>query len=116
MYIVAQFGVTHFEQTRGNPHCRYMDWNMDNTYDREGNVTGYKREGNGDEEAEQWFVRWKEGRTGFPWIDALMRQLKHDGWIHQYSLLSAALTQPWSTFSCVLPNKRTMLYLVGTWR
>ena len=25
---------------------------------------------------------WKEGRTGFPWIDAAMRQLKKEGWIH----------------------------------
>ena len=33
---------------------------------------------------QEWFTRWREGRTGFPWIDALMRQLKHDGWIHQY--------------------------------
>jgi cryptochrome len=27
-------------------------------------------------QAEEWFRRWKEKRTGFPWIDALMRQLK----------------------------------------
>ena len=25
---------------------------------------------------------WAEGRTGFPWIDACMRQLKAQGWIH----------------------------------
>lgn len=40
MYIVAQFGVPHYEQTRGNPHCHYIDWNMDNTYDEEEKVTG----------------------------------------------------------------------------
>ncbi|KAK4890636.1 hypothetical protein LTR27_010675 [Elasticomyces elasticus] len=31
---------------------------------------------------EQEFIRWREGRTGFPWIDAIMRQLKYEGWIH----------------------------------
>ena len=33
-------------------------------------------------EAEQWFQRWKYGKTGFPWIDAVMRQLRQEGWIH----------------------------------
>lgn len=86
MYIVAQFGVPHYERTRDNPHCHYMDWNMANEYDSEGNVTGIKTVGNidGDDQVKEWFIRWKEGKTGYPWIDALMRQLKHDGWIHQY--------------------------------
>jgi cryptochrome len=26
--------------------------------------------------------RWKKGQTGFPWIDAIMRQLQKEGWIH----------------------------------
>lgn len=26
--------------------------------------------------------RWKEGRTGFPLIDAAMRQLMAEGWLH----------------------------------
>ena len=25
---------------------------------------------------------WKEGKTGFPIVDAAMRQLKHEGWMH----------------------------------
>ena len=25
---------------------------------------------------------WKEARTGFPYIDAIMTQLKNEGWIH----------------------------------
>lgn len=24
-----------------------------------------------------------QGRTGYPWIDACMKQLKYEGWIHQ---------------------------------
>ncbi|XP_050345943.1 cryptochrome-1 [Nymphalis io] len=26
--------------------------------------------------------RWKEGRTGFPFVDAAMRQLRSEGWLH----------------------------------
>ena len=25
---------------------------------------------------------WKQGQTGYPWIDAIMRQLAQEGWIH----------------------------------
>lgn len=28
------------------------------------------------------FQRWKEGRTGFPIVDAAMRQLSQEGWMH----------------------------------
>lgn len=27
-------------------------------------------------------VRWVEGRTGFPFVDAAMRQLRSEGWLH----------------------------------
>jgi deoxyribodipyrimidine photo-lyase len=29
-----------------------------------------------------WFEAWKEGRTGFPIVDAGMRELKETGWMH----------------------------------
>ena len=31
---------------------------------------------------EDEFKAWKNGNTGFPLIDAAMRQLKHEGWMH----------------------------------
>ena len=31
---------------------------------------------------EEEFKAWKDGNTGFPLIDAAMRQLKHEGWMH----------------------------------
>jgi deoxyribodipyrimidine photo-lyase len=31
---------------------------------------------------EAWFEAWKEGRTGFPIVDAGMRQLNETGWMH----------------------------------
>lgn len=27
-------------------------------------------------------AKWAEGRTGFPWIDAIQTQLREEGWIH----------------------------------
>uniref|UniRef100_A0AAV2IXS3 Cryptochrome-1 n=1 Tax=Knipowitschia caucasica TaxID=637954 RepID=A0AAV2IXS3_KNICA len=27
-------------------------------------------------------AKWAEGRSGFPWIDAIMTQLRQEGWIH----------------------------------
>jgi deoxyribodipyrimidine photo-lyase len=31
---------------------------------------------------ESEFIAWKEGNTGFPIVDAAMRQLIHEGWMH----------------------------------
>lgn len=33
---------------------------------------------------------WKHGRTGYPWIDAIMRQLRLEGWIHHLARHSVA--------------------------
>ncbi len=34
------------------------------------------------ENREDWFEAWKDGRTGYPIVDAGMRQLKTTGWMH----------------------------------
>jgi deoxyribodipyrimidine photo-lyase len=34
------------------------------------------------ENRKDWFEAWKEGRTGYPIVDAGMRQLKSTGWMH----------------------------------
>ncbi len=34
------------------------------------------------ENNEKWFEAWKEGRTGYPIVDAGMRQMKTTGWMH----------------------------------
>ena len=31
---------------------------------------------------EEFYQAWDEGRTGYPWIDAIMRQLHEQGWMH----------------------------------
>ncbi len=33
---------------------------------------------------------WREGRTGYPVIDAAMRQLRHEGWMHNRARLLTA--------------------------
>ncbi|MCX4694848.1 deoxyribodipyrimidine photo-lyase [Streptomyces sp. NBC_01408] len=40
--------------------------------------------------AEEETEAWKAGRTGYPVVDAAMRQLRHEGWMHNRSRLLAA--------------------------
>lgn len=82
MYFSAHAAIGGvFGQTEGNAHCRFLPWHLPSKVDADtGLATGAYTVDSA--LAEAWFVRWKEGRTGFPWIDALMRQLAHEGWIH----------------------------------
>ncbi|KAK4986257.1 hypothetical protein LTR50_005436 [Elasticomyces elasticus] len=82
MYFAAQAALGYrFGQTYNNDHCRFVPWHLPSKIDEKtGLITG--EHDINDASAEEMFVRWREGRTGFPWIDALMRQLKHEGWIH----------------------------------
>ncbi|KAL8679189.1 MAG: hypothetical protein Q9186_004486 [Xanthomendoza sp. 1 TL-2023] len=82
MYFAAQAALGYpFAQTFNNPTARFIPWHLPSKTDPSTSlVTGsYTIDS---PEAETWFQRWKFGRTGFPWIDALMRQLRHEGWIH----------------------------------
>ena len=42
------------------------------------------------EEAEARFAAWRDGRTGYPIVDAGMRQLAHEGWMHNRVRMVAA--------------------------
>ena len=44
----------------------------------------------GDAVSEERLEKFKHGQTGFPWIDASMRCLKHTGWIHHLARHSVA--------------------------
>lgn len=82
MYFAAHHALGwKFAQTAGNEHCRFIPWHLPSKVDAStGLITGeYEID---DPEKEEWFQRWRNGRTGFPWIDALMRQLRQEGWIH----------------------------------
>ncbi|KAK5062807.1 hypothetical protein LTR84_004882 [Exophiala bonariae] len=74
-----------FGQAVGNSVARFIPWHLQLNYvkgDQDGKPVSDGTYLVDDPQAEEYFRRWKEGRTGFPWIDALMRQLKLEGWIH----------------------------------
>lgn len=82
MYFGAQAALGYsFAQTYNNSHCRFIPWHLPSTVNKDNNLItgGYDIDA---PDAEVWFQRWKSGTTGFPWIDALMRQLRTEGWIH----------------------------------
>ena len=81
MYFGAQAKLGWwFGQTEGNSHCRFIPWHLRSKLDENGLITGSYTVDS--PVAEEWFQRWKYGKTGFPWIDAVMRQLRVEGWIH----------------------------------
>jgi len=67
-YYACAHGTPNFEVMVGNPICRQIPW---------------------DEDAEL-LASWKEARTGYPWIDACMTQLREEGWIHHLARHSVA--------------------------
>ncbi|XP_052224895.1 cryptochrome-2-like [Dreissena polymorpha] len=58
-YTVAA-GTPNFNKMVGNPVCIQVDWDTN----------------------DELLTAWKTGRTGYPFIDAIMTQLKDEGWIH----------------------------------
>jgi len=52
-----------FGHMRGNDICRQISW--DESDEKARNLTA-----------------WEQGQTGYPWIDACMRQLVQEGWLH----------------------------------
>ncbi|NWH40552.1 CRY1 protein, partial [Chloropsis hardwickii] len=66
-YTVAS-ATPNFTQMAGNPICLQICWYKD---------------------AERLY-KWKMAQTGFPWIDAIMTQLRQEGWIHHLARHSVA--------------------------
>ncbi|CAB3237253.1 unnamed protein product [Arctia plantaginis] len=50
----------NFDRMEGNPICVQIPW----------------------EKNQEALAKWASGKTGFPWIDAIMIQLREEGWIH----------------------------------
>ena len=89
MYFAAQLAVGKtFGQIKGNKICRSIDWKLKNDYDNENNLMIPRPKGN--KEDEDALEKWKNGQTGFPWIDACMKQLKQEGWMHHLARHSVA--------------------------
>uniref|UniRef100_A0A2M4CYL9 Putative deoxyribodipyrimidine photolyase/cryptochrome n=1 Tax=Anopheles darlingi TaxID=43151 RepID=A0A2M4CYL9_ANODA len=49
-----------FDKMAGNPICVQIPWDRNS----------------------EALAKWASGQTGFPWIDAIMTQLREEGWIH----------------------------------
>ncbi|KAK6148945.1 hypothetical protein DH2020_016470 [Rehmannia glutinosa] len=58
-YTVA-FGTPNFDQMKDNRICKQIPWKDD----------------------DELLSAWRDARTGFPWIDAIMVQLRKWGWVH----------------------------------
>lgn len=59
-YYTAAASETKFDRMVGNSICRQIPWRTD----------------------PDLLEAWTFGRTGYPFIDAIMRQLRQEGWIH----------------------------------
>ncbi|KAM6370685.1 cryptochrome-2-like isoform 3-T3 [Pluvialis apricaria] len=59
-FYTAGASIPNFDRMVGNPVCLQVDWD-DNP---------------------QHLRAWREGQTGYPFIDAIMTQLRSEGWIH----------------------------------
>ncbi|KAI8966194.1 Cryptochrome/photolyase FAD-binding domain-containing protein [Daldinia sp. FL1419] len=85
MYFAAQAAIgSPFAHTANNAYCRFIPWHLPSKVgETETGSNAIRGEYHIDSpQAEEWFLRWKAGVTGFPFVDALMRQLRSEGWIH----------------------------------
>ncbi|KAI0881912.1 Cryptochrome/photolyase FAD-binding domain-containing protein [Annulohypoxylon maeteangense] len=85
MYFAAQAAIgPPFGQTVDNAYCRFIPWHLPSKIGVTdiGDCTISGEYYIDSPQAEKWFQRWKVGMTGFPFVDALMRQLRTEGWIH----------------------------------
>lgn len=57
------YSVPNFDRMVGNPICRQIPWKHG-------------------QEAQPLLEKWESGNTGFPAIDAVMNQLRTEGWMH----------------------------------
>ncbi|XP_068117815.1 cryptochrome-2 [Hyperolius riggenbachi] len=81
-FYTAATNNPKYDQMEGNPICVQIPW---------------------DKNAEA-LAKWAEGKTGFPWIDAIMTQLRQEGWIHHLARHAVAcfLTRGdlWISWEC----------------
>jgi deoxyribodipyrimidine photo-lyase len=68
----------HRQVLRARPAAAHADYRVRHDHWRSG------------QEAEEEIQAWREGRTGYPVVDAAMRQLRHEGWAHNRGRLLAA--------------------------
>lgn len=81
MYACAELAVGDpYQVIHGNSISRYMDWYLPSSYDSDGRPIEPRPRG--DEVSEARLEAYRAGQTGFPWIDAGIRQLRITAWVH----------------------------------
>ena len=91
MFYLLSRSVDNWDQSTGNENCKDIDWGE---YDSE--LVGC----------------WEDGMTGYPYIDAMMRQLEETGWMHHLGrhavscfLTRGQLWQSWTAGRDVFERK-----------
>jgi cryptochrome len=74
----------YFDKMEQSPTCLQVDWRYHAIPESEEEMT------DDDKLARSQLKAWKDGQTGFPWIDAIMIQLKEEGWMHHLARHSVA--------------------------
>ncbi|KAG2529031.1 hypothetical protein JM16_002343, partial [Phytophthora kernoviae] len=74
----------YFDKMEESPTCLQIDWRWHTIPKDEKDMT------DDDKLARSQFKAWTDGQTGFPWIDAIMIQLKDEGWMHHLARHSVA--------------------------
>ncbi|KAF5175561.1 (6-4)DNA photolyase [Thalictrum thalictroides] len=67
-YYTVAYGTPNFDQMKGNKICKQIPW----------------------DDNDELLIAWREARTGYPWIDAIMVQLRQWGWMHHLARHSVA--------------------------
>jgi deoxyribodipyrimidine photo-lyase len=90
--------LVHRAERRGGPGAEafvrqvaWRDFNRQLLADRpEVSWADYRPRGDRWRDADEDLAAWREGRTGYPIVDAAMRQLAHQGWMHNRGRLITA--------------------------
>lgn len=85
-FYVNSYSRKNFHLMKNNTACKDIDWYLNNYPFDDIN----KKISSEELEAEVHLKAWAEGRTGYPWIDAIMIQLRKEGWIHHLARHSVA--------------------------
>lgn len=89
-YHLSAAGTPAYARMAGNAVCKQIDWRSDPAA----------------------VAAWAESRTGYPWIDAVMAQLRAEGWVHHLARHAAAcfltrgdLYQSWEAGAAVFERE-----------
>lgn len=79
-YICAGYWCQNYEKMEGSAICLQIPWLLKDDAEHDPQ----------DPSAAEKLKAWAEARTGHPWIDAIMTQLRNEGWIHHLARHSVA--------------------------